>query len=102
METADSIAVFAVMVAALALAFSTMQWLQSQRERQLGLLLGEKETASYQALRIARRPNARISEDVIRALVLVIRIVGPGADAGLSRPRFPTRAAPARGSGSPE
>ena len=71
METADSIAVFAVMVAALALAFSTMQWLQSQRERQLGLLLGEKETASYQALRIARRPNARISEDVIRALVLV-------------------------------
>jgi hypothetical protein len=71
METADLIAVIAVVVAALALAFSTMQWLQSQRERQLGLLLGEKETASYQALRMARRPDARISEDTIRALVLV-------------------------------
>jgi hypothetical protein len=71
METADLVAVIAVIVAALALAISIIQWLQSQREHQLGLLLGEKETASYQALRIARHPNVRISEDVIRALVLV-------------------------------
>src|SRR3954451_10330354 len=59
----------AAIVAALALAVSAIQWLQSQREHQLALLLGEKETAGYQALRITRRPGARISEDVIRALV---------------------------------
>lgn len=67
MEVAD---VVTGVIAALALAISTGQWLHTQRGDRLRLLLGEKETVGYEALRLARKPGARVSEEVVRALVL--------------------------------
>jgi hypothetical protein len=41
-----------------------IQWLQSQREHQLGLLLGEKETASYQSSDRARMQVYRALDSI--------------------------------------
>ncbi len=68
MEVKDLIALIA---AILALVLTTAQWLQSQREDRIKLLLGEKETAGFQALKIARHPQVRVSDDMLRALILV-------------------------------
>jgi hypothetical protein len=47
----------AVVIAALALGLSSLQWFRSQQEAQLRMLSGE-ETAGFQAIRIARNPRA--------------------------------------------
>ncbi len=48
----------AVVIAALALGLSSLQWFRSQQEARLRMLSGEKETAGFQAIRIARNPRA--------------------------------------------
>jgi hypothetical protein len=60
----------AVGVAIAALSFSIAQWVESHRSNRLRLLLGEKETVGFEAIRIARRRTRFIASDTIRALML--------------------------------
>lgn len=57
-------------LAVVALGVSVAQWAAAQHADRIKLLLGEKETVGFQALQIAKRPNRRVPDDVIRALVL--------------------------------
>jgi hypothetical protein len=59
-----------IAVAAIALAVSIWQAIRQAHAHRLGLLLGEKETVGFEAIRIARRPNAWVREDALRALLL--------------------------------
>ncbi|MGW6129712.1 hypothetical protein ACWFNE_06780 [Cellulomonas sp. NPDC055163] len=61
----------AMIVAALALLVSVLQWIAAQRSEKVRLLLGEKESAGYQALQIVRKPGAKVPDDVLWALMLV-------------------------------
>jgi hypothetical protein len=60
----------AVAVAVVAFIFSVAQWIESRRSDRIKLLLGEKETVAFEAIRITRRPNMFIAKDTLRALVL--------------------------------
>lgn len=60
----------AVGLAVVALGVSVAQWAAARHADRIKLLLGEKETVGFQALQIAKRPNRRVPDDVIRALVL--------------------------------
>ena len=60
----------AVGLAVVALVVSIAQWAAARHADRIKLLLGEKETVGFQALQIVKRPNRRVPEDVIRALVL--------------------------------
>jgi hypothetical protein len=60
----------AVGVAVVALCVSLAQWAVAGHAGRIKLLLGEKESVGFQALQIAKRPNRRVPDDEIRALVL--------------------------------
>jgi hypothetical protein len=59
----------AVIIALLALVFSVTQWIGSRRSERLRLLLGEKETMGFEAMRIANGTRF-VSKDVVHALLL--------------------------------
>jgi hypothetical protein len=64
----------AAAAATVALAFSIAQWLGLKRDERLRLLLGQKETVAFEALRLVRRRRPlwrrRFDDDTTSALLL--------------------------------